>query len=494
MRSELAAVLGLMLGLLACQTRERLDIGEEISAWIEHGDLVGAELLIIRDGETLLHEAYGWSDRDTRMPMVTNSVFSLASMTKPVTALAVLMLVDEGLVAFDDPVSLHIPGFQGEPRARVRDLLAQTSGDGGEHGDRAYNVYDFPTLADWVSDWAATEATAEYGQFTYSNFNYAALGYIVERVSGIPFGDFVTERILTPLGMSHSYVAFSPDVPWAERVPTAYVWSAETDRYEAFWTPNQPQRWAFFPGAFGLWGTAEDYAKFLGLWLDRGVAGGRRLVSEEVLRAALRPQGLRDGEAVYGYGWFVDLLKTDADLPLSFWHGGGDGTVAVGYPSDRGIVVYLSQSERPPDHVSAFMHHVGMSGIFDHPGPYMLWADAAEVHPVPLETQHVADYAGSYAGAVPGGDGLGWEVQVWEEGGVMRLSMGESERLLREQVHLVPLGADVFTFGRYAEGELIGVDPPVRVRFLRAGQNVTGFEMRVDGELEYEVRRSDGVL
>lgn len=292
--------------------------------------------------------------------------------------------------------------------------------------------------------------------------------------------------------MNDSFVSFSPDSSWADRVPSSYVWSRESGRYELFWTPDGSQRWSFFPGALGLWGTAKDYASFVTFWLDLGVAGSRQLLPEESIRAALVPQGLRDAEAVYGFGWFVDPLRTEDDFPLSFWHGGGDGTLALVYPADRGIVVYLSQSERPPDHVAAFRNRIAMSGLFTHPGPYMVWARTAEVHPVPLDVGRASEYAGSYQGTAVWLDGADWQVDVREIGGVLEVSMGEIGLLLRDRVHLVPLGEDVFTYGRYANGELVGVDSPTRARFLRESGRVTGLEVSLDGEIEFRVERVGG--
>jgi CubicO group peptidase (beta-lactamase class C family) len=289
--------------------------------------------------------------------------------------------------------------------------------------------------------------------------------------------------------MSDSFVSFSPDSSWADRVPTSYVWSSESNRYEAFWSPDRAQRWSFFPGALGLWGSAEDYARFVTFWLDLGVVGGRRLVAEDLIRAALKPHGFREGEPVYGYGWFVDALRTDDDLPLSFWHGGGDGTLAVVYPKDRGIAVYLSQSERPPDHVAAFENRIAMSGRFDHPGPFMRWANTSEVRPIPLAPELSTEYTGSFRGNALGLDGVGWEVEVREVAGVLDLSMGEAGLLLRDHVHLVPIGEDLFTYGRYEGGDLMGVDPPTRARFLREGGRVIGLQVFLDEELEYEVTR-----
>jgi len=468
-------------------------IGEEIEGWIEHGDLVGAEVLIFRDGQTLHHRAYGWDDRETRTPLRTDLIYSLASLTKPVTALAVLMLVEEGVLSLDDRVSKHIPTFRGDPRATVHDLLAQTSGDGGGHGNGAYNVYDFETLEDWVEDWAVVEATAEYGEFTYSNFNYAALALISERASGVPFGDFVTRRILEPLGMSDTYVSFSPDSSWADRVATSYTWDAGPGRYVLFWAPDEPQRWTFFPAAFGLWGTAADYAKFVTLWLDLGVVDGHRVLSEATVRAALAPQGSKNGDPVYGYGWFLDAGRTDDGLPFSFRHSGGRGTYAVAYPGDRTVVLYFTQSEIPPDHHRAFSNRLEMSGFLPYPGPDMMWASDADIPEVSLGADGRAEYAGLFRGPVSwGGWFVAWEVEVTVQGDFLQLSEGMPGSLLRQRVHLVPIGDDSFAFGRYEEGVLVGIDPPARARFLRVGDRVAELEVSFGGEVEFVLERSDG--
>lgn len=129
-------------------------------------------------------------------------------------------------------------------------------------------------------------------------------------------GAFVSRRILRPLGMDDSRVAFAPDSSWAGLVPTSYEWSEATGPYEVQWTPDRPQRWAFFPAAFGLFGSARDY------------------------------------------GWFVDPDRTDDGLPLGFRHGGDDGILVVAYPADRGIVVYLSPAG-PRGGVPQPRRHVG---------------------------------------------------------------------------------------------------------------------------------------
>ena len=130
--------------------------------------------------------------------------------------------------------------------------------------------------------------------------------------------------------MRDTYVEFSPDSSWADRVVTEYTWHPLTGRYELFWAADQPQRWAFFPAGLGLWGSAPDYAKFLTLWFDLGVVEGHRLVSEESIRSALTPHGFFEGEPVYGYGWFVDATRTEGDDGAIVTLGPGDVVVQNG--------------------------------------------------------------------------------------------------------------------------------------------------------------------
>ena len=107
-------------------------IGDEITSWVAAGELVGAELLIVKDGKAIFHEAYGWSDRERRIPVERNSIWWVGGMSKPITATAVLMLVDEGRLALDDFVTRYIPEFAGDERTTLRHLLTHTSGFGEE--------------------------------------------------------------------------------------------------------------------------------------------------------------------------------------------------------------------------------------------------------------------------------------------------------------------------------------------------------------------------
>lgn len=320
-------------------------LGDEIVEWVVNGHIVGAELLIVKDGRAVLHETYGWSDRERDIPVEHNSIWSIKSMSKPFTATAVLMLAEEGKLSLDDPVSRYIPSLAGDARTTIRHLLAHTSGDEGGYGDGGgYDVYYFDSLREWVEDAARRERTGTLAEFAYSNFNYAALGYIVEAVSGVPAGTFTKKRIIEPLGLEETYTAFSPDVPWAYRVSSRYRWSAEAGDYERIWSNKDPQPWAFYAAGFGLWTTAMDYAEFMAMWLNRGRYEGVRVLAEETVEEALEPHGVSNGVR-YGYGWFVEEARGAGAMPHAFSHEGGDGTAAIAFPADDALVIYLTHSQ-----------------------------------------------------------------------------------------------------------------------------------------------------
>ena len=125
-------------------------------------------------------------------------------MTKPVTATAILILQDDGLLSLDDPVTKYIPQFKGYKQATIRNLLLQNSGDDGSHGNNSENIFDFSSQKDWVLDWANQKPKGTFGKYEYSNFNYEALGFIVSQVSKKPVEKFIEERIIQPLKLKNT--------------------------------------------------------------------------------------------------------------------------------------------------------------------------------------------------------------------------------------------------------------------------------------------------
>lgn len=322
-----------------------------LEKWVDEGKIVGAELLILKDHEKVVHEAFGWSDIESGKQLQKGSIWTVMSMTKPFTATAIFMLIEDGLISLDTPIIDYIHDFKGNKEITIRHLLAQSSGDDGKHGNGGNNVLDFESLDKWINDWGQQRSGGTLGEFAYSNFNYGALAYIVEQVSGMPVEEFIKKRIIEPLKLKNTYLGFSPESTWAELVPGRYQWNESAKKYEKFWGPDQPQSWKFFTGALGLWMSAEDYATFIQLWINKGQYRGIRLLKEATVREVLKIQAKAHGEELWGhgYGWFVD------EIPLVFRYGGSAGGIGIGYPDKNTVVIYLTHCAGG-DHRSEFQN------------------------------------------------------------------------------------------------------------------------------------------
>jgi CubicO group peptidase (beta-lactamase class C family) len=285
---------------------ERLErIGEAMNRHIEAGDVAGVVTLVARRGRIAHYEAYGVMNVETREPMRTDAIFGLASISKPVTGVAIMMLVEEGKIRLADPVSRFIPEFANlnkvavpregatesgtpaegaydlVPAAReitIRDLLTHGSGlmSGGPGqrigADLARQAPD-DTLATYVPKLAAVPLDFEPGTlWRYSGLaGFDVLSRVVEVVSGQPFDEFLTERLFEPLDM--------PD--------TGFYFTGARERRLAMNHARTPQGLApaprslsniYFSGAGGLASTAEDYLQFAQMLLNGGELDGARIL------------------------------------------------------------------------------------------------------------------------------------------------------------------------------------------------------------------------
>ena len=319
---------------------ERLvDVDGISQAAVDQGEAIGVETLLIQNDVVLLHRAYGVEDRDRTEPLAPGAIWSVKSMTKPMVALAVLMLVDDGKVALHEPIATWLPGFAGDKRVTVSDLLSHRSGVVGLGG----RIRGKKGLRQWVESWAERPPAGPMGQYRYSDFNFAVAALIISERSGMTAEEFITRRILQPLGMTDSYLHFDPSYDWADRVPSRYV--KRNGDFQEVWEQEMPIWYPFFPGGWGLWTTAKDYAKFIRFWLDRGSANGRQLIDPALIDLALTPHTRQvDGTWAYGLGWFLHGANADRDRPLTFYHGGYDGTRAYAFPASDTIAILLTHS------------------------------------------------------------------------------------------------------------------------------------------------------
>ena len=305
--------------------------------------LVGSEVLVIKDGRIVLHQAMGWADIDRAVPMERDAVFRIASMTKPFVGTATLMMVDEGLIGLDDPVASYLPSFDNSRSGAitVRQLLTHRSGFAQAAEPEGYS--EAPSLR------RAVDLLGEFGpdyppgeDFMYSSLNSETLGALIEAVTGEPVERILEQQIIQPLGLSDTHTAFAPEVAWADRVPSLYRrWG--DGPWERFWNPLRPHEVEWFSPAGDLYGTAFDYAEFL-----TGLLDGQLIPDATVADALADPiAGSRPAPLPRWYGMHWEIYSPasgDGGLP-AFGHRGATGTVGMAIPDANAIVVYLTNSQ-----------------------------------------------------------------------------------------------------------------------------------------------------
>lgn len=329
---------------------------------VERGDLVGAVLLVARDGKVVLHEAIGARNAEANLPMEKNTMFRMASNTKPVIATAIAMLVERGDLSLDDPVRKYIPSFDNYRSGfmTVRHLLSHTSGfrintlflepyaPSGDNGE--------PTLQTEVARFGEVGAAVTPGTtYSYSNPGYNTLGALVEIASRQPLEVFLRDAIYTPLGMSDSYhleVAEKLDGK-LDRMGAVYYRRDESGRWTPGWKPGDPPQVPFVRASGGMISIAWDYAIFLQMHLNGGAYGEVRLLEAETA-GLMREDHTPEGGSAYGFGWH--LLEDGV-----FGHGGSDGTAAWIDPARGVIGIVLTQTPRGRNPRDRFMKLVNLS-------------------------------------------------------------------------------------------------------------------------------------
>lgn len=350
------------------------------SAWV-----AGAVALVLRDGEVVHERAAGWADREARRPMRPDAIFRIASQTKALTSVAILMLVEEGRLALTDPASRWLPGF-----ARTTVLDAADGGRAPVPARRAITILDLLTHTAGISYGtephvaeryraAGLGPAAGYGWYTADKdepicatmdrlatlpfvaqpgerwvYGYATdvLGCVVERASGMALDAFLRERITGPLGMRDTHFF----LPRGEEHRLAAVYAndstgrtfrADTGARGQGHYVNGPRR--SFAGGAGLLSTARDYAAFLQMLLDGGAANGTRFLSPRSIELMTTNQvGTRYGANGNGFGLgfaVVERLGANGFSSVGTWSWGGAYATAYQVdPAERLVIVLMLQN------------------------------------------------------------------------------------------------------------------------------------------------------
>ncbi len=320
-----------------------------IEAAIMRGDAPGAVLLVGHKGHTIYRKAYGQrAVKPTEVAMTPDTIFDLASLTKPVAcATSVMLLVERGKIALDDPIARHLPefGVNGKEKITVAQLLLHR---GGLIADNALKDYESGRNQAWLNICALKPIAAPGAKFVYSDVGFIVLGELVERVEGKRLDHFAREEIFEPLGMSDT--SYKPAEDKRSRC-------APTQQRDGQWMVgdvHDPRAWWLesVAGHAGLFGTADDLAKFCWMLLRGGELNGKRVMKADTVGQMIRGRWLPDGTNGRGYGWDVDTAYSSPrgdryPRGISFGHTGFTGTSIWIDPVSDSFVILLTSRVHP---------------------------------------------------------------------------------------------------------------------------------------------------
>ena len=367
---------------------ERLKrIDKNINDWIADGRLNGAVALIVHDGKIVYHKALGYDDLEKTKTIHTDNIYRIASQTKAITSVAIMMLYEEGKFLLDDPVSRYIPEFKkqqvldkfnaadssyttvpAKSEVTIRQLLTHTSGIsypqiGSDAANAIYGkaglmagigVGNHRSLEQDVKTIARLPLMHQPGEkFTYG-FNVDILGYLVEYFSGEKLDQFFQKRIFEPLGMVDTYFYLPPSKQnrlvslFIEKDKKLEKSGAEIDFNGNVDIDYPKTAGNYFSGGGGLSSTSKDYAIFLQMILNGGIYNGKRLLAHNTVRMMTMNQigNINLGANKFGLGFQITTEKGSSLLPTPegvFEWGGAFATTYWADPKEKLIGIFYRQ-------------------------------------------------------------------------------------------------------------------------------------------------------
>lgn len=383
-----------------------LRIHETVQRHIDAHQISGAVTLVARKGRIAHLEAHGVMDLDSSKPMAKNSIFRIWSMSKPVAGVAILMLMEEGKLRLNDPVSRFIPEFKGMkvavtqerpagpaatagsqaaplqfytvPATReitIQDLLTHVSGlgSGPASSSEMPRIARKPgdTLADYIPRLGTTPLDFQPGsRWTYSPAAaFDTLGRIVEVASGQTFDKFLRLRIFDPLGMKDIF--FHPDEDRLPRIPSTYHRAGDAlQKTEAM---NRMFGTSYFSGGGGLMASAEEYAKFGEMLLEGGQLNGKRLLSPkmvELMASVFVPDTVSGRPPGRGFGLSVQVVSDPiaAGYRVSTGSFGWDGAYGTHFwldPKEKIVGILMIQTDNPNRQLDRDFENAVMQSIVE---------------------------------------------------------------------------------------------------------------------------------
>jgi len=346
---------------------------KELDTYIEKGmkdwNLPGLSIVIVKDGKVVYLKGFGLRNINDKGAVDADTQFGMMSTTKAMTSMAIAMLVDDGKIKWDDKVTKYLPWFQMPTpylteEVTVRDLLRHNAGLG--NADVLWGRNDLSTREILERVRELKPAYSLRSSFIYSNIMYGAAGEVVASASGMSWEQFVSTRILKPLGMNHSYATLAQVMAANDKNRSSAHFEIDKKLRVIKDVPVDK-----VPAAGAAWSTAGDMSHWLRFLLAGGQYEGKRLVSEENFHELFSPQALiapdnfypstaltKPHWTAYGLGWFLQDYRGKF---VAMHTGSMDGrTAIVGLLPDDGLGVYIFGNA---DHVE--IRHALMLKVFD---------------------------------------------------------------------------------------------------------------------------------
>jgi CubicO group peptidase (beta-lactamase class C family) len=335
---------------------------DKMKAYVDNGELPCVSTLVIKDGNIVYQFTYGMADIEEGRALTENSIFRIYSMSKPVTAAALMILYDEGKFQLDDPVAMYIPVFkdtkvyadgevvdQQEPFT-IRHLLTHTAGftygwGQGSYVDSLYRtlrtggIWGTETLEEMINAVATIPLKHQPGTTYEYSISIDVAGYLVEVLSGMSFDKFLHDRLFGPLGMDDTGF----EVPEEDFNRLAMIYTKNKDSLELTPVPDMTngvkQKVTLFSGGGGLVSTISDYSKFGQMLLNGGKLNGVRILEKSTVKLIMSDQMPEavEYEGGYGLGGYVNLEDG------SYGWSGAASTDFVVNPSQNMVILSFTQ-------------------------------------------------------------------------------------------------------------------------------------------------------
>lgn len=348
-RSALAGVSLLLISAVAIAQNNVEILDKYVESARNEWQVPGISVVVVQDGKVLLSKGYGVRELGKNEPVTNETLFGAMSTTKAMTTMALGMLVDDGKLNWDDKVIKHLPDFRVDDpyltnELRVRDLLTHSAG-----------LRNTDSLWIWSPDLSAAEVVSRLqyvkpvysmrSGFIYQNVMYAVAGQVIEKLSGMPWDRFVTERLFVPLGMKNTFATLTRSKAY-QNISRAHF--EVQGKIEVI--PETTVDAAAPAGA--VWSTSDDMGKWIGFLLGNTTVNGKELIKPATLNEILRPQVIvpagqfyptialtKPHWMTYGLGWFQHDYRGEM---VNFHTGSLNGrTAIIGLLRDKKLGVYV---------------------------------------------------------------------------------------------------------------------------------------------------------